>query len=230
MLPAEHERACGKCDRVRRASPDEAGIGDQWAKILADGAGIIAIVVLAVFVGRIALSERAAPTEDSDAPPVEPGPCVADPEAAYLSGRLYGGIELQINWRGDTLACAGMLRPDDRGIRLIFASARGISPVDVTVVLGIDAGLDAASGTEHAANITVIEENSGRFFSSAGTARCWTTLHRIEPLSEATPRVYRVNGETYCAGALPALGSPGSVTLSDFDYSGQVTLDDDSTN
>lgn len=211
---------------MKPATPDNAGIGYRWIDALADAVGVFVIALLIALVGRTSLSGQAAAVPISSPPPLEPGPCIADPEGAYLSGRLYGGIELGIDWRGDTLACAGMLRPAGQGMRLIFASAPDVAASAVTFVLGIDAELDALRGTEHAANITIIDQASGRFFSSAGRARCWTTLHRVEPLSTDAPRIYRVNGEAYCAGALPALGGAGSVTLSDFRYSGQVTLDD----
>jgi hypothetical protein len=226
MLPAGIEQACGIRDRVKPAKPDNGGIRNRWVEILAEAAGVATIALLAVLVGQSMLTRQVPAVQSSDRPPLDPGPCVADPEGAYLSGRLYGGIELGIDWRGETLACAGMLRPAGQGIRLIFASAPDGSTADITFVLGIDAELDAPTGTEQAANITVIDRGSGRFFSSAGMARCWTILHEVEALTETTPHIYRVNGEAYCAGALPALSGPGSVTLSDFQYSGQVTLDD----
>lgn len=226
MLPAGIVRGCGIRDRVKPANPDSGGVRYRWVEILAEAAGVVTIALLAALVGQTTLTRPVQAVQSSDPPPLEPGPCVADPEGAYLSGRLYGGIELAIDWRGDKLACAGMLRPAGQGIRLIFAAAPDAASADITFVLGIDAELDAPAGTEQAANITVIDQGSGRFFSSAGMARCWTILHKVEALTEATPHIYRVNGEAYCAGALPALGGAGSVTLSDFQYSGQVTLDD----
>ncbi len=141
---------------------------------------------------------------------------------AYLSGTLYGAVERQIEWRGTDMTCAGGLRPGGAGVRVVFAGPATTAGDRVVVVIGIDGVIDELMATERVANITIIDESSGRFYSSGKQERCWTTV------SDTTDdgRTYRVTGEVYCTGGLPSVSDAGSVTLRGFRYSGRLNIDE----
>ena len=113
-------------------------------------------------------------------------------------------------------------RPDGAGVRLVFAPADATEP-QLVFVIGIDGAPDDWPGTEHGATITIIDEGRGRFFSSGGMDRCWTRILAAEPLGDPSEASVQIDGEVYCAGAIPALNQAGSVTLGEFRYSGRLT-------
>lgn len=153
-------------------------------------------------------------------------PCLLN-TAGSLTGRLYGTLSLDIDWRGPKMDCDGMMRPGNNGVRLFFSASDSGDSDRLIFVIGVDGALDELSGKERKANITIIDERTGSFFSTGGKERCWTTVHSVETLPDRNSESYQVNGELYCAGALPSLTGNGSVTLGNFRYSGRLTVDDD---
>lgn len=167
-----------------------------------------AALVAALVLAACTAEEAAAP------PPVAACPAEV---GGTLSGQIYGAVERRIDWNGADIRCDGGPRPGDAGIRMVFAPAAG---EPLTLVIGIDAMPGELAGAEHAANVTLVHR--GRFFSSGGRERCWTTVERADATSGGTR--YRVTGELYCAGALPALGDSGSIRLRNFRYTGIVDM------
>jgi len=141
---------------------------------------------------------------------------------AYLSGSLYGAVEQQIEWRGTDMTCDGGLRPDGAGVRVVFAGPAATTGDRIVMVIGIDGVIDELAAAEHIANITIIDESSGRFYSSGKQERCWTTVSD----TTADGETYRVTGEVYCALGLPSVSDAGSVTLREFRYSGLLNVDE----
>jgi hypothetical protein len=139
----------------------------------------------------------------------------------YLAGRLYGDLDLNLEWRGRYLRCDGMLRPDE-GLRLMFGGPVDAEGGEATIIVGISGQLAGLPGTERPANVTVVDERNGRFYASAGPGRCWT---RVEAADPAGAGEFRIAGQLYCAGALPALQDSGSVTLGDLNYAGRLTVE-----
>lgn len=142
------------------------------------------------------------------------------PDDGFLSGDLFGALSEHIEWQGDDMECGGMLRPDDNGIRLVFAAPR--QDERLLIVLGIDGKLDELAGGEHTANITIVDEVNDRFFSTGRQERCWASIELVQPVSE---QVVTVVGEAYCAGSLPSLSDNSSVTIRDINFSGRILLD-----
>jgi hypothetical protein len=139
----------------------------------------------------------------------------------FLSGRLYGAVERAIEWRGTDMRCEGGARPDDDGFRLVFAAPGDVTSDRLVFVIGITGILDGLSGSERAANVTIIDEKTGRFFSSGRQERCWTTVTSAIGDEEK----YAIDGQLYCSGSLPSLSDTSSVSLSEFRYSGRLKLD-----
>lgn len=142
----------------------------------------------------------------------------------FLSGRLFGALSERIEWRGTDMDCGGMLRPNNDGIRLVFAAPR--QGERLLIVLGIDGELEELLDGEHTTNITIVDEARNRFFSTGRQDRCWSTIESIQPVANSADQVLQVVGEVYCAGSLPSLSDNGSVALRDVYYSGRLLLDE----
>jgi hypothetical protein len=196
-----------------------------WARSLIDLFAALLVLGISAWAAFIPLRQIPVVDDSGQPAPMTMAPCVMN-GPGYLNGRLYGSLAATIDWRGPALTCDGMARPNDEGVRLIFASPGNEDQARLIFVIGIDGELDKLENHEKKANITIIEEGSGRFFSAGRQDRCWTTIQTIVPLSEETGPGYQVDGELYCAGALPSLNGKGSVTLGDFRYSGRLALDD----
>ena len=140
---------------------------------------------------------------------------------AFLSGTLYGAIESAIEWRGTDMKCEGGGRPDADGVRLVFASPDDAAVDRIVFVLGIAGTIDDLQDSERAANVTIIDEASSRFFNSGRQERCWTTVTSVVGDGAG----YSIGGELYCSGSLPSLSDSSSVSLGDFRYSGRVFFD-----
>ncbi|MBL8223797.1 MAG: hypothetical protein JNM50_00590 [Chromatiales bacterium] len=192
------------------ASPP-AGTPPAWATTLGG------LAALALVAGAVVL-QPLPPPPAAEAAGGEP--CDLVPPG-FLSGRVYGDREQILDWRGRRLRCDGGLRPDD-GLRLMFSGPAGADGSELTLILGISGQLAGLEGTERPANVTVVDERSGQFYASAGPGRCWTRVSAAEP---AGPRTFRIAGQLYCAGALPALQDAGSLTLGDINYAGRLVVE-----
>ncbi|MBT8441839.1 MAG: hypothetical protein KJO76_05580 [Gammaproteobacteria bacterium] len=140
----------------------------------------------------------------------------------FLSGRLYGAIDRTVEWRGTDMKCEGGARPGDDGLRLVFAAPGNVKADRLVFVIGISGSIDDLAESERAANVTIIDEKTGRFFSSGRQDRCWTTVTSVDD----DGRRYTIGGEVYCSGSLPSLNDGSSVSLSDLRYSGRLTFDE----
>lgn len=145
-------------------------------------------------------------------------PCIMD-RPGFLKGDLFGDVTLAMDWHGAELGCDGNRRPDDTGLRLFFSGRPAGSRSGLVLVLGIDADLPTLTLAEHAVAVTLIDESGSRFYH-AGKDRCWTQVREVSALPGESN--YRINGQLYCAGAIPAVSEPGSVTLGDINYSGRL--------
>jgi hypothetical protein len=172
---------------------------------------IIGWIILNIDPGKLAGAGDFAPRVMS--------PCVMDQDG-YLRGRLYGSIEKSLAWRGDTMLCDGMPRPEGEGIRLVFAEQSDPDEPGLVLVIGLADAVLGDSGKELEANVTVIDQNSGQFYSTQDEPRCWTQFSRQLQLRGTSTETWRVDGELYCASALAALTGTGSVTLADLTFSG----------
>lgn len=145
--------------------------------------------------------------------------CLED-GGGYLAGRLYGGIDAPLDWRGGALECEGMPRPDGAGARLRFARRIAPTDADLVIIVGID-GLDPdETVTGRAATVTVIDEHSSRFYSNSGE-QCWADVTRQEP-APGPEDTRAVTGRVYCTAALPALNGPGSISLDELEFRGRI--------
>lgn len=144
----------------------------------------------------------------------------------FFRGRFFGALDLTADWSAPAMTCDGMRRPDGSGARLYFAGA-GPASGRVAVVIGLESRDALSGGAELPANVTVIDETDGRFFSSAGPGRCWARIGQVTPVSHRPghPAGSRIEGLVYCLGALPSVGDRSSLTLGDLQFSGWLAAD-----
>jgi hypothetical protein len=151
-------------------------------------------------------------------------PC-ADGTDAYLRGRLHGDVDRSIDWSGPGLACGGMLRPQGRGMRLMFAPAG--EEGRLLFVLGLDATPETLSGAETPVNLTIVDEARGLFFSTGDRERCWVQADRVRARSSGPAGSFEMSGTLYCVGAVPEVNGTGSLTPGDFRFALPVTLQEE---
>jgi hypothetical protein len=189
-------------------------------------AGIIGAAGV-LLVGALAFQLRLPPVAPTIAPLAAGGDRPCSQPGSYLRGRFFGAINLKADWSGEDLFCDGMQKPDGQGVRLFFAGEQQ-GGGRLSVVIGIGGHPDALAGTEHPANVTVIDEQESRFFSTSGAGRCWTIISSVTPLARSRDHRdgYRINGTLYCVGALPSLSDRASLTLGDLRFVGQVYTDE----
>lgn len=171
--------------------------------------------------GWLALSlEPTADTASDWLAPREMAACVMDQDG-YVRGQLYGAVQTTLDWRGAGMLCDGMTRPQGVGIRLVFSGPRGGDEgAGLVIVVGLnDAELGVDKG-ELAANVTIIDEANGMFYSTQQEPRCWTQITSQLMLSGTAEETWRLDGRLYCASALAAITGLESVTLDEIEYSG----------
>lgn len=144
----------------------------------------------------------------------DPGAC---PDSSVLRTELFGGIQGRLVW-DPPADCAGMVRPiENGGVRLRF-SGPGPQGEQLALVLGLD---PLEVGNETVANLTLIVEDEGQFFSNQQqTETCWARVDRFDPPETAPPRVIR--GLAWCVSPLPAVAGNGEVRIGDVEFAGLV--------
>ena len=181
----------------------------------------IVSLLLVGCIGWLVLAMRPAtgPDEASLAPRAM-SPCTMDVDG-YVRGEIYGAIKQQLDWRGATMACDGMPKPDE-GIRVAFREFADPDQPGLTIVIAIDGVTPGQTFVEQGANVTINDRRNGRFFSTQGEQRCWVTMRELVKLIGTSGDVWRLNGLLYCTAALPAAAGAGSITLGEIEFSGQV--------
>lgn len=148
--------------------------------------------------------------------------CLAD-GSGFLSARLRGGIEADLDWRGAQLECTGMARPDGRGLRLRFAGTLA-SGVRLVVVIAPPLLAEGEAARAVPVNVTVLDETHGAFFSTRGEQRCTlddVSQHRLAG-DDPEVRLWAVQGRGFCTEPARALGGDGALLLTRFDFLGRV--------
>ena len=157
------------------------------------------------------------------------GSAVPEPEAStgcdgFLRATLHGSLAIGIDWQGRGLACEGMPRPGDDGIRLRFGGHLSDAGKTrrVAVILGIEGLLRGETGHELPTNVTLIEEGEGRFFGTRDTNDCWTDVTRQAPVQDAAGGRYALDGTVYCVSPLAELNGASAISFTEMTFSGIV--------
>ena len=150
----------------------------------------------------------------------------AEEESVMLCGdhgqlytELYGAIETVLDWDNNELECTGMPRPEGAGIRLRFAGPTDAEGPRITFIIALPDFARDTSETEFSSNITLIEEGSGRFFSTPDLNDCLAEIAAVEALDDSGDR-YAVTGAFYCVGPLPEINGKTSVSIPELRFTG----------
>lgn len=142
-------------------------------------------------------------------------------ESGKLEGRIYGAIEGKIDWQGDALDCDGMPRPNDAGARLRFSGHLESEGVvrDLALIIALPELERGTTAAETPARVTMIEEDSGRFFSTGEANLCWSDVTRQDRLTNDS---YDIRGILYCVSPLAELTGSGGVSFTELAYAGRL--------
>lgn len=152
--------------------------------------------------------------------------CLPD-DAGFLTMRLRGSIEAEIDWRAPELDCTGMSRPDGRGLRLRFAGKR--EGGDFAIVFAAPELGMGVSARSVPVNVTVLDGAGERIYGTQGDSRCIFDSVEQRPLSDtaAPPHTFQISARGFCTVPARALDGNGAVLLTRFDFAGRVTFQDD---
>ena len=140
-------------------------------------------------------------------------------ETGRLVGELYGGIRAGLDWDRTEVACEGMPRPDGDGARLRFAGNAPPGDRQITIIIAMPEFDPGSTNGELAANVTLIEEGTGRFYSTPDFGNCLVDISAVEPLDASGER-YSVTGALYCVSPLPAMNDDSSVSIPELEFTG----------
>lgn len=141
--------------------------------------------------------------------------------SGFLTARLYGEIATNLDWSSVNLECKGMPRPAGAGARLRFAGTDHDGERQLAFIVAIpDLDRDSA-GQELASTVTLIEEGSGRFFSTAIASNCVTEVSAMTALDDSGDR-FVVSGALYCVSPLAEVNGASSVSIPELRFSGLI--------
>lgn len=142
-------------------------------------------------------------------------------DGGALETTLFGALSGEIIWTPDELACQGMPRPDGAGARLRFSGTVGEDATSIAFIIGIPGLEKGRDAVELPSNVTVIEENNSRFFSTADLDTCWTDIEGQWLLDEDNDDGrYRIDGVMYCISPLAEVNGDDSVSIPELQFSG----------
>jgi hypothetical protein len=185
--------------------------------------GIRENIRLAVLIAAFAAASLAG-CGDTPEPAALPVPLPPPPESAacgergFLRTNFYGEFSGPIDWAAGGLECEGMPRPEGRGARLRFAGPSG--DLTIAIIIAMPGLARGSPARELGSNVTLIEEGSGRFFSTTGLGSCWTDVLEQQATDDAN--VHFVAGRLYCIAPLPEVNGDSSVTLRELRFGGYL--------
>ena len=141
--------------------------------------------------------------------------CAPAPEGS-LRARLQGAIEAEIDWAPpQVVPCLGGTRPQGDGVRLVYKGELDGAPL--LIVIGVASlARDTTSARNVPANVTMVREGAGDFYSTQGDDKCALDEVRQELLAGHAGR-YRLTARGYCTQPARALSGNGAVLVTRFD-------------
>ena len=154
-------------------------------------------------------------------PPIaaEVGPANACGNDGRLQTELYGALAGSLDWSAADLECSGMPRPNGEGARMRFAGRVQDGSRRLAIIIAIPALKRAATGVELASKVTLIDEGSGRFFSTWDLDGCWTDVTSLRSLDDSGDR-FTIGGMLYCVAPLAEVNGDSSVSIDELTFAG----------
>jgi hypothetical protein len=170
------------------------------------------------------LGAESPPAAESPAPPA---PRCLPAQDGFLSMRLRGSIDEDVHWTEPALECAGMTRPDGKGLRVRFAGK--LAGGELAVVFAAPELGVGASARGIPVNVTLLDGAGNRIYGTQGDSKCSFDQVEQQPLGKGAflTRNYRITARGFCVAPARALDGDGAVLLTRFDFAGLVTLRED---
>ena len=178
--------------------------------------------------------------------------CEALPDG-YFSARLAGAVEAEVHWQAADMHCAGMRRPDGKGLRVTFSGTSGGERL--TLVFGAPRLAEGSTARAVPVNVTLIREG-GRVYGTRGEGKCMldevvqrALAEPVAPVATASgsqaaspirkaaagvapaPRHWRIDARGFClepARAVAAGAAAGdAILLTTFEFRGQLAWEPD---
>ena len=156
----------------------------------------------------------------------------ACPADGALVANVFGSLEGRLEWRGEELECEGMPRPHGQGARLRFEGPAfaGSEAERLAFIIAMPTLDKGQTGNELQAGVTLMLEDTGRFYSSPEQAGCWADIDAHEPATGSggpgNSNEYRIAGLLYCLSPLAELNGTASVSILDLEFSGRLDWTD----
>ena len=176
--------------------------------------GSLAYCLLISLLGAVTGSAAAEPKAADEKPAWEGALCPPASEG-FLRMRLQGAIDAELEWNDDTPKCLGGPRPGGDGVRLLY-KGKTDSGDPILVVIGAGPLAAGQSARHVGANMTIVPEGSGQFFSTRSDEKCAFDEITQESVPPHAHR-FRLQGRGYCTQPARAVGGDDSVFVSRFD-------------
>ncbi len=137
----------------------------------------------------------------------------------YLKARIAGAIDADIDWPNSGTACAGEPKTRPPGVRMSFRRTTA-GRLDLLFVFGLSGVKEGQALRDGRANLTVIEQGSGRVFGTLGDGRC--TVDSLSQRRLAAAHSYRIEVRGFCTQPARALRGNSDLLVSRFDFAGLV--------
>ncbi len=137
----------------------------------------------------------------------------------YLRARIAGAIDAHIDWPNSGTACAGERKYHPAGVRMSFRRTRA-SKLNLLFLFGLTGVKEGKALRAGRANLTIIDEGSGRVFGTLGDGRC--TIDSLTQRRLGAAHLYRVEVRGFCTQPARAVRGDGDVLVSRFDFAGGV--------
>lgn len=143
-----------------------------------------------------------------------PGACLPG-GGGHLQLEISGDFAAQVEWEDAGTVCDGGPRPDGDALRLVFSR----DDDGLMVLVGITGLQRGATGEGLLANITIVRQGMGRFYGTLGAHACVVDVTANQP-EPGVEDGYRVSGRGRCAAGIEAIGRPGEIRVSPFEFTG----------
>lgn len=137
----------------------------------------------------------------------------------YLNGELYGAVRGRFDLDSTGVTCEGMPRPEGVGARLRFAGQAQPGDRQIAIIIALPDFSIEAMDVELPANVTLIEEGNGTFYSTPDLDNCLVEISSVTATRDSETR-FSVTGGLYCVSPLPEVNGDSSVSVSELRFSG----------
>ena len=146
-------------------------------------------------------------------------------EHGRLQTELFGALVGHLDWSAAELECSGMPRPDGAGARFRFAGQVVGADRRIAIIIALPGLERDAADAELGSKVTLIDEGSGRFFSTWDLDSCWTDITSLVRTDDSGDR-FNIGGTLYCVAPLAEVNGDASVSISELIFAGVLDWSD----